>query len=691
MDDASPPSHGCPVLSYSPHDRRPIGDWTAFFDQLRADAPVVRNTFADGYYVLTGYEDILAAYQDPETFSTDAVTVFEPDPGYRWIPHMLGGDEHRQWRRLLGPAFAPKAVAVLDDRIRVWAAELIDALAGRGECDVLADFSFYYPTTIFLGLMGLPPEDLQRFMTWESSILHSHGSTPEEIADNRGTAMGAVLEYFRAVIAERRAHPGDDLISQAVGFEIDGRPVTDDEVTSYCFFMFMAGLDTVAAAFGYALYHFATHPSDRQRIVADPGLIPAAIEEILRVYAFTIPARKVRKDIEVGGCPIAAGSMVQLPIRAATRDPRAFPGGAEVRIDRNPNNHIAFGAGPHRCLGSHLARHELVIALEEWHKRIPDYRLADGAVILEVGRSSGPDSMPLRWLPPCGGGAPEVEVGVPDRGRRAADGLGHHAPSHPAGQPGDGDRRDRLTGAADRRGDAHQLLVGLAAVVRHPGFAHPPELRPQSGRLGDRLRRLPRHRGGHHRLDGVVVVGRDRFAERGAVGGLATAAPGRQPDRTHHDPFQVHHLGVVEDRELGGQPGARGERLQVRERGFVEPVPVHREGAELEHPQADAVAAVIAFQPADLAQLVNQPVQGRLRQPRPLVQVGQAQHLLSAVERLHDGRAPAQDGVLRWVPVAALVVPHPPRRRGHPGSCGLDDRCHRHSRRPLTVIRLTSL
>lgn len=679
------------MLSWSPHERRPIGDWAAFFDRLREDAPVVRNTFAGGYYVLTRHEDILAAYQDPETFSTDAVTVFEPDPSYRWIPHMLGGDEHRQWRRALGPYFSPKAIGVLDDRIRGWAAELIDRLAGRGGCDVIADFSFYYPTTIFLGLMGLPPQDLPRFMDWEASILHSRGSTADEIADNRMTAMGAVSEYFLAVIAERRAQPGDDLISQAVGFEVDGRPVTDDEVTSYCFFMFMAGLDTVAAAFGYALYHFATHPGDRQRIVADPALIPAAIEEILRVYAFTIPARKVRKDIEVAGCPIAAGSMVQLPIRAATRDPRAFAGGAEVRIDRTANNHIAFGAGPHRCLGSHLARHELVIALEEWHKRIPDYRLADGALILEVGRSSGPDSIPLRWLPAGGAGAPEVEVGVPDRGGGAAHGLGHHAPSHPARQPGDRDRRDRLTGAADRGGDADQLLVSLAAVVRHPGLADPVELGPQRDRLGDRLDRLPRHRGGQQRPDGVVVVGRHRLAERGAVGGLAAAAPGRQPDRPHHDPFQVHHLGVVEDGELGGQPGARRERLQVRERGLVEPVPVHREGAELEHPQPHAVAAVIAFQPPDLAELVDEAVQGRLRQPGPLVQVGQAQHLLSAVERLHDGRAPAQDGVLRWVPLAALVVPHPPRRRGHPGSCGLDDRCHRHSRRPLTVIRLTSL
>ena len=399
MSATGSPAGQCPVLSYSPHERRPIGEWAAFFDQLRADAPVVRNTFAGGYYVLTRYEDILGAYQDPETFTTTAATVFEPDPRYRWIPHMLGGDEHRQWRRALGPYFSPKAIGALDDRIRGRAAELIDTLAARGECDVIADFSFYYPTTIFLGLMGLPPDDLPRFMAWESNILHSNGSTPEEVERNRMAAMTAVFDYFRTVVTERRARPGDDLISHAIGFEVDRRPVSDDEVTSYCFFMFMAGLDTVAAALGYALYHFATHPGDRQRIVADQALIPAAIEEILRVYAFTIPARKVSKDIEVGGCPIAAGSMVQLPIRAATRDSSAFAGGADVRIDRTPNNHIAFGAGPHRCLGSHLARHELIIALEEWHKRIPAYRLADAAAIFEVGRSSGPDSVPLRWDP----------------------------------------------------------------------------------------------------------------------------------------------------------------------------------------------------------------------------------------------------------------------------------------------------
>jgi cytochrome P450 len=397
MTSSSVPKNHCPVLHYSPHERRAIGQWTDFFDGLREDTPVAWNDFAGGYYVLTRYEDILRAYQDTETFSTRAVTVFEPEPSYRWIPHMLGGDEHVQWRRQLGPYFSPRAIGGLDDRIRAWARELIDSFAERGSCDVISDFSFHFPTTIFLELMGLPVGDLDRFMGWESNILHSNGSTDEEIERNRVTAMAEVSEYFRGVVAERRRDPGDDLVSRAVAFQIDGRPVTDDELVSYCFFMFMAGLDTVAAAIGYSLYHLATHPEDRARIISEPSLIPSAIEEVLRAYAFTIPARKVTKDIEIAGCPIAAGSMVQLPIKAAVRDGRAFDGGAEIRIDRKPNNHIAFGAGPHRCLGMHLARHELTIALEEWHRRIPDYRLADDAVIRELGRSSGPDTVPLVW------------------------------------------------------------------------------------------------------------------------------------------------------------------------------------------------------------------------------------------------------------------------------------------------------
>ncbi|MFF0818220.1 cytochrome P450 [Rhodococcus sp. NPDC003318] len=397
MSTTEPKTGVCPVKHISPIEIKPMGEWTALYDGLREEAAVVRSDFGPGFFVFTRHEDILAAYQDWETFSTEAVTVLDPNPSYLWIPHMLSGNEHLQWRRQLGPTFAPKTVDKLENKVRQRAIEIIDSFAERGSCDVIKDFSYRYPTTIFLELLGLPVEDLEKFMAWEADILHGAGNNPEEILRRRSAAMAEVIQYFENVIVERRGNPADDLISKALEYEFDGRPVTDEELKSYYYFMFQAGLDTVAAALGYAFYHLATHQDDRQRVVDDTAVIPSAIEEILRFYSFIIPSRKVTRDVEVAGCPIPAGSMVQLPLKASTRDEAAFEGAETFRIDRKPNNHLGFGAGPHRCLGSHLARFELRIALEEWHRRIPTYRLADDATITEFGRSSGPSAVPLVW------------------------------------------------------------------------------------------------------------------------------------------------------------------------------------------------------------------------------------------------------------------------------------------------------
>jgi cytochrome P450 len=161
--------------------------------------------------------------------------------------------------------------------------------------------------------------------------------------------------------------------------------------------MFMAGLDTVSATLGWSFLHLARNDADRARLVNDPSVTANAIEEFLRAYAIVIPARKVMTDTVVQGCPMKAGDMVSVPINAATRDEAIYPNATTVNIDRQPNNHIAFGAGPHRCLGSHLARRELTIAMEEWHKRIPNYRLADGAELLETGGQLGLEALPLVW------------------------------------------------------------------------------------------------------------------------------------------------------------------------------------------------------------------------------------------------------------------------------------------------------
>ena len=166
---------------------------------------------------------------------------------------------------------------------------------------------------------------------------------------------------------------------------------------SICEVLVLAGLDTVKQELGYTFLHLATHPGDRRRIVESPELIPTAVEELLRAYSVAPPARKLTQDVNFHGCPVQKGEMVWLPPHSANRDPRAFADADRVILDRTPNRHLAFGAGPHRCQGAHLARLQIRIALEEWHRRIPDYGLADDETILEHGGQFGLERLPLSW------------------------------------------------------------------------------------------------------------------------------------------------------------------------------------------------------------------------------------------------------------------------------------------------------
>jgi cytochrome P450 len=346
------------------------------------------------FWLFTEMDDMRAAYQMPDVFSNSAIQCDTPNPEYLQIPEMLDGREHGAWRRLMGPLFSPGSISAMESHIRERFDEILDQVAPRGHCDFVADVALRFPNTIFLELMGMPVEDADRFQEWETAILHEGSlSGPEASA-----ARDAVFGYFDELIADRRANPGDDIVSKAISWQIDGRPVTHEELLSYCLLLFMAGLDTVASQMSYAFYHLATHPTDRERIVADPSLVPIANEELLRYYSIVAPGRKVMKDVEVAGCPMKAGDMALLPLASANRDPKQFERADEVVIDRAVNPHIAFGAGPHRCIGSHLARLELKVAMEAWHARIPEYEL-DLAV--PIGEHSagliGLNNLPLRW------------------------------------------------------------------------------------------------------------------------------------------------------------------------------------------------------------------------------------------------------------------------------------------------------
>lgn len=376
---------GGPVLS---HQER--------WDEIAGTHSGFRSTVARGFWVVTDGPEVQKALQDWRTYSNKSVTVLEPDPKFLWIPEMLDPPTHTVWRRLLGSYFSPKTVAAREPEIRQVAADLIDGLKGLGGADVLDEFARRFPTLIFMRLMGLPEEDLPTFLDWVHELLHlSHGEDPE--GKRQMAAMRAVSAYFQEQIALRRETPRDDLLSHAMTWTIDGEPIGDRDMHAFCILLFQAGFDTVPISIGWALYHLATHPEHREQIVADPSLIPTAVEETLRVYSFVVPARKATQDVEIGGCPVKAGEMVMLPLAVTNRDPERYDNPNEVDLRRKATNHIAFGSGPHRCLGSHLARLELNVAVEEWHRRIPDYRIAPGQDLWQHGNMYGIKSLRLEW------------------------------------------------------------------------------------------------------------------------------------------------------------------------------------------------------------------------------------------------------------------------------------------------------
>jgi len=376
-----------------PHKVAP-GTHFANYDRLRDEGDIhFGDASGNPFWMVARMEPMREAYQHPEIFSNSAVVPDTPNPPYLWIPEMLDPPLHSKWRRLLGPLFAPGAIEALEPKVRARFGEIIDEVAPRGSCDFVADVALRFPNTIFLELMGLPVSDAAQFQIWETAILHEGSSN----TDAAMAAMGGVMEYFSALIAERRKEPRDDIVSKAITWSIDGEKIPDSELLAFCLLMFMAGLDTVAAQLSYSFLHLATHPEDLTRIVADPALIPGAMEEFLRYYAFVTPGRKVMQDAEIAGCPVKAGDMVFLPLAAANRDPNEFEDADKVIIDREANRHLAFGAGPHRCLGSHLARLELNVAMQEWHRRIPSYRVDESIPIWEHGGQIGLDNLPLVW------------------------------------------------------------------------------------------------------------------------------------------------------------------------------------------------------------------------------------------------------------------------------------------------------
>ena len=273
-------------------------------------------------------------------------------------------------------------MADLEPEARTLVNEIIDEFAGRGTCDFHEDFATPLPSTIFLALMGLPQDDLPQFLAWRDDTIRPQANSIAEGEQKREAAGKAIEAYFEGKIEEKRAEPDDRLLSTLVHGEVEGRPLTHAELLGTTHLLLLGGLDTVTATLDCMIVFLAQHPERRRALVADGSLVAGAVEELLRHQSpvMMVP-RILAQDFEIGGVQLLAGDGAALLIGAANCDRSEFEDASEVRFDREANRHLAFGGGAHRCLGSHLARLELTVALEEFHRRVPDYELAPETTI----------------------------------------------------------------------------------------------------------------------------------------------------------------------------------------------------------------------------------------------------------------------------------------------------------------------
>ena len=375
----------------------PTGIW---HDLVRQGVPSIFYTPRNGgHWVLMDYADIVEAYRDHTVFSTYQTPVppIEPFPVVQ--PQGVDPPEHNVFRRLLAPLFTPIAVRGMVDELQRRAVGLIDRFAARGQCDFIADFAARYPTGTFLHLFGLPEDRLDEFLALASTFFRSTDAA--ERADNI-TQIYAVLD---ALFREKQARPRTDIASTIVlARDANGQPHDWTDILNCGFLLFVAGLDTVTNTLAYIWRYLATTPDARRYFsdrLDDPDAFLRGIEELMRINAVSNLFRRVTHDCEFRGVQMRRNDRVVLPNTLANRDPRVFENPQAIDLDRAVNVHVTFGVGPHRCIGSHLAKREVMVSMQEWLRRIPDFELdpaqPPGAAF--GGSVMGFDSLWLRWPP----------------------------------------------------------------------------------------------------------------------------------------------------------------------------------------------------------------------------------------------------------------------------------------------------
>jgi cytochrome P450 len=398
-------------------------------DDLRQRCPIARTGRFGGGWLPTRYEDVAAIAYDTEHFSSRAIIMSNFRPPRELAP--VGGSPpissdppfHHDARKLLLAAFTRTAITKQEPATRAFCHSLIDAFKGQDVVNAAADYAQHIPVRVIADMLGFPPQDGPQFREFVENLLEDINLPAEE----RIARVSRLFDYLLAQVDDHIDNPREDLTTYLINAELHGRKLDSSHVVGTMALLLIAGIDTTWSAIGASLWHLAKTPQDRTRLVADPQLLPAAMEEFLRAYAPVTMARLVKQDMRWRGADMKTDDWILLSFPAANRDPAQFDRAGEVVIDREVNRHAAFGLGIHRCVGSHLARMELRVALEAWLERIPAFSLDDpSAVTWSAGQIRGPRTLPLRI------GIPQPHRSQPTaaRGRNS-----RRAPSPAAMQP----------------------------------------------------------------------------------------------------------------------------------------------------------------------------------------------------------------------------------------------------------------
>jgi cytochrome P450 len=367
---------------YEPYSQATIPEHLADIADRRERCPLSFSPDG-GFWLATTYDDISGILKRNNRGFVSFPNIPDGSQAFgqkRQIPIELDGPIHREYRKLLDPLFSPARVSAMEPQVRQVAVDLIDEFIEKGNCEIVSDFGFPFPGTVFLSIMGWPVEDAEMMNKWVDVFLHGvAGATEEETMVARVEASTKARAYIQNLVDDRRANPRDDIMSTVVAAEIEGAPITDEDLSDMLVMLMMAGLDTVQSVISQGVAYFATHQDQWAEMFSSPEILDRAIEELLRWTSPAVPTRTVDDESAiVGDIEFPKGERIHCPLAAANRDPKYFPDPDAIDFHRERKPHLTFSLGAHRCIGIHLARQEVRIAFEELHRQIPEFQLAPG-------------------------------------------------------------------------------------------------------------------------------------------------------------------------------------------------------------------------------------------------------------------------------------------------------------------------